>query len=71
MLTRENSERRKFLDIATQAIARTAASSGAEPISGPEVRLTRTALALAMALQELATNAIKYGALSRDEGEVR
>ena len=38
---------------------------------GPEVRLPpRMALALAMALQELATNAVKYGALSNASGEV-
>jgi putative addiction module CopG family antidote len=38
---------------------------------GPQVRLPpRMALALAMALQELATNAVKYGALSTAGGEV-
>ena len=38
---------------------------------GPQVRLPpRMALALAMALQELATNAVKYGALSNATGEV-
>ncbi|MBV9077142.1 MAG: PAS domain-containing protein [Methylobacteriaceae bacterium] len=39
---------------------------------GPDVRLPpRTALALAMALQELATNAAKYGALSVPDGTIR
>jgi PAS domain S-box-containing protein len=41
-------------------------------IKGPDVRLPpRMALALAMALQELITNALKYGALSTQDGEVR
>ncbi|HEX2553347.1 MAG TPA: PAS domain S-box protein [Microvirga sp.] len=41
-------------------------------IKGPEARLQpRTALAIAMALQELVTNAVKYGALSNEAGEVR
>lgn len=40
-------------------------------VEGPEVQLSpKTALAIAMALHELATNAIKYGALSNETGRV-
>lgn len=40
-------------------------------ISGPQLQLSpRQALALSMALHELATNAVKYGALARTEGRV-
>src|SRR5262249_50331317 len=40
-------------------------------ISGPNVALTsRQALALSLALNELATNAAKYGALSGDTGHI-
>ncbi|WCT75311.1 PAS domain-containing protein [Sphingomonas naphthae] len=40
-------------------------------VEGPEIYLSaRAALALSMALHELATNATKYGALSRDIGHV-
>ncbi len=39
---------------------------------GPPVRLSpKTALSLSMALHELSTNAVKYGALSNGAGRVR
>ena len=41
-------------------------------ISGPELLLQpKPALAIALAVHELATNAMKYGALSKDGGKVR
>ena len=40
--------------------------------TGPSIRLSpHAALAIAMALHELFTNTLKYGALSNDEGKVR
>jgi len=58
-------------------IHRTLAAFGIEDagqflLAGPDVRLPpRIAAALALALHELATNASKYGALSRSGGSVR
>jgi two-component sensor histidine kinase len=73
VLTRENWEGAHLREIVSEAVAPYA--SGAEDrfeTSGPPVRLTpRMALALAMALQELATNAVKYGALSNEDGRVQ
>ncbi|MCB8820370.1 sensor histidine kinase [Microvirga rosea] len=73
VLTREQWEGAELKDIVSQAI---------EPfqnpdeqrwhVEGPEVRVSpQTALALAMTFQELATNAVKYGALSNATGQVR
>jgi len=40
-------------------------------VEGPEIKLSpKSALAFAMAIHELATNAIKYGALSNESGQV-
>jgi PAS domain S-box-containing protein len=73
VLTRENWEGADLSEIAEQALA-----PYADPredrlhLKGPRIRMPpRMALALAMALQELATNAVKHGALSNTSGEIR
>jgi two-component sensor histidine kinase len=73
VLTEENWQGASLKDIVMQAVApyRHEVESRVQ-VSGKDVRLSpQTALALAMALHELATNAVKYGALSNDTGEVR
>ncbi|MFC1458455.1 PAS domain S-box protein [Microvirga arabica] len=73
VLTRESWEGADLYEIVEQAVA-AYASQGEDRLhlKGPRVRLPpRMALALAMALQELATNAVKYGALSNASGEIR
>jgi two-component sensor histidine kinase len=59
-----------------EVIRKTGIGCGADDrrveISGPDLRLApKTAVALAMALHELCTNAIKYGSLSTESGSVR
>jgi PAS domain S-box-containing protein len=73
VLTRESWEGAGLREIMVQAIAPFSATGERRiHIDGPDVWLQpRTALSLAMALQELLTNAIKYGALSNETGEVR
>jgi PAS domain S-box-containing protein len=72
VLTRETWDGASLYEIVAQAVE-PYSNRGEDRlhISGPYVRLLpRTALAFAMALQELATNAAKYGALSNEVGQV-
>jgi two-component sensor histidine kinase len=71
VLTRENWEGANLTDVVQEALAPHQDEDRRVRILGPHVRLTpRMALALAMALQELATNAVKYGALSNRDGSI-
>lgn len=57
----------------TTVLARTMTpyGEGRVKLTGPDLRISpKMALALAMGVHELATNAAKYGALSRDKGRV-
>jgi two-component sensor histidine kinase len=71
VLTRNSWESADLKEIVAQALAPYAGFSGRLHISGKPTELSpRAGLAVAMALQELLTNAIKYGALSTANGEV-
>ncbi|WP_184716966.1 PAS domain-containing protein [Caulobacter sp.] len=70
LLTRENWEGADLHDV-TMRLASLHGGVGRFTLNGPTVRLSpKTALSLSMALHELATNAVKYGALSVPDGRV-
>ncbi|HEV2532534.1 HWE histidine kinase domain-containing protein [Phenylobacterium sp.] len=71
VLTAQRWEGVDLVDIVAGAVRPFGADAGRFKISGPSVWMEpQAALALAMALHELATNAAKYGALSVTTGEV-
>jgi len=60
-----------LLDVVGAAVASSGVADGRYRIHGPTVELSaRAALGVALALHELNTNAIKFGALSNAEGHV-
>jgi PAS domain S-box-containing protein len=72
ILTREGWDGAELGDVIDGAVAAHQAEPGARfRTKGPRVRLEpKVAVSLSMVLHELATNAVKYGALSCDEGWV-
>jgi PAS domain S-box-containing protein len=72
LLTRETWERVSLAEIIEIAV-KAASGTGDDrfEIKGPDVNLKpQTAVSMAMAVHELCTNAIKYGALSTDSGRI-
>jgi len=70
ILTRESWSSASMREIVESALAPFATRSQIA-IEGPDARLNpRTAVSLALAIHELATNAVKYGALSSDCGRI-
>jgi two-component sensor histidine kinase len=72
LLTTENWENAGLLETIKASIDATAGANAARvSIHGPDILVApQTAVSIAMAVHELCTNAIKYGALSNDSGTV-
>jgi two-component sensor histidine kinase len=72
LLTMENWESAGLLETIEASVAATAGANASRvSMRGPDILLApQTAVSLAMAIHELCTNAIKYGALSNEKGTV-
>jgi PAS domain S-box-containing protein len=71
VLTRQSWHGADLREVAERALHPFAAASGQVRVEGPAVWLQpRAALTMALVLHELATNAVKYGALSAETGRI-
>ena len=71
LLTTENWESASLRQVIEKAGLGCGAPADRLEVTGPEVRVQpRAAVSIAMAVHELCTNAVKYGALSNDRGQV-
>jgi len=71
LLTRERWGPVPMWQIIDDAVAPHGEAADRFQLSGPKLMITpKTAISLALAIHELATNAVKHGALSRPEGRV-
>ncbi len=71
LLTRQNWESAPLRSIIVDAIAAVCPQPDRVVIDGPDLSLSpKTAVNFAMTIHELATNALKYGALTRPEGRI-
>jgi len=71
VLTGENWSGADLLDVVDRILEPFRLANSRITVEGPKVRLTpRQALAIGMAVHELATNASKYGALASAEGRI-
>jgi PAS domain S-box-containing protein len=71
LLTRESWEAASLGEVILSAAAACDPEEGRLTVEGPHMRVPpKTAVALALAIHELCTNAVKYGALSNDTGRV-
>lgn len=71
LLTTSNWESASLIEVISKAGMGCGAPAERLRVKGPELRVQpRTAVAVAMAVHELCTNAVKYGALSNDSGTV-
>jgi PAS domain S-box-containing protein len=71
LLVQQNWKGASLTDIVEATVQAHGGGENRFQVSGPRVRLSaKMALSLSMALHELATNAVKYGALSNEAGQV-